>query len=313
MHYVVKYQYDKTYDTQIMQTLPATHGEYSDGDVVEAEMPAVTSIRGVVDGVEGTWTFGGWDESSKTVDKADVVFVGTWNFTPDGSHQKYTEFYKYDADYPTDVMATLPLSARMFENGTVVTPANPTESIVEGNVDGRIGVWKFNGWDEPQKIVNNAAVIFTGSWTFEPESSYLTNVTLKIVWIDNNDSAKIRPEKVYVQLYGDKEEVVGVDLVATQNYQAVLENLPARKDGVAIQYSVSEEVPEGYGLSLTSKYVEATSDTPGSIEFILTNTVKDQGIELPETGSMTAIWVGLCGMLLVLVGIIVFRPKRKHE
>ena len=78
-------------------------------------------------------------------------------------------------------------------------------------------------------------------------------------------------------------------------------------------YSVVQTTPDGYTLSLSVKYIESTLDKPGSIEFIMTNTIADQGIALPETGSMNAIWLMLGGMLLVGVGILVFRPKRKHE
>ena len=313
VYYKESYQYDKEYPEAIMATLPTRHGQYVDGDVVEAASPTETSIVGVQGNVDGTWTFGGWDESKKTINKADIVFIGTWNFTPKDSHQKYTEFYRYDKDYPDEVMATLPLSARMFENGTTVIPVNPTASLVEGEVDGQVGVWKFDGWDEPQKIVSNAAVIFVGSWTFEEEASYRTNVTLKTVWIDNNNASKLRPENIAVTLYADGEVMLNLNLAETQNYQAVFENLPAKKDGIDIVYSVSEDIPEGYALSLTSKYVASSIDEPGSIEFILTNTLVDQGIALPETGSMNALWITLGGMLLALIGLILFWPKRKHE
>lgn len=313
VYYTEVYQYDQVYTDQIMQTLPTRHGQYENGAVVEAEMPLVLSIPGVQNEVAGTWTFGGWDAAKKVVTDADVVFTGTWNFTPSGSSQKYTEFYKYDQDYPKEVMDTLPLSARMFENGAVVVPANPTASIVEGEVDGKIGVWKFNGWDEDQKIVNNAAVIFTGSWTFEAESSYLTSVTMKVVWIDDNNASGIRPDNVQVKLFADGEAVCDVTLLKEYDYQSIFENLPAKNNGVTVQYSVAETIPEGYALSLTCKCIDATIDQPGSVEFILTNTLQAQGIAIPETGSMNAIWMALWGMLLVAVGCILFWPKRKHE
>ncbi len=312
-YYAEHYEYDKEYPEDIMATLPTRHGKYLEGDEVEAATPSVTSITGTKDGVDGTWTFGGWDASKKVVGKEDITFIGTWSFTPSGSHQRYTEFYKYDMEYPPAVMTTLPLSARMFENGTVVIPANPTASLIEGELDGKIGVWKFNGWDEEQKIVNNAAVIFVGSWTFEPEASYLTDVKLSVVWIDDNNATGIRPESVPVKLLSDGEELLSVDLTSAQGYQAVFEGLPAKKDNVYIDYSVVQATPDGYTLSLSVKYVESTLDKPGSIEFIMTNTIADQGIALPETGSMNAIWLMLGGMLLVGVGILVFRPKRKHE
>ena len=157
VRYSVAYRYDQEYPTEVMQSLPHDLNEYDDGAVVTALEPVVTSIASVYNEQQGTWSFGGWDASEKTVAGADVIFTGTWSFTPNGSHQKYTEFYKYDQEYPAEVMATLPMSARMFENGAVVVPADPTASLVPGEVDGKVGVWKFNGWDEPQKIVSGAA------------------------------------------------------------------------------------------------------------------------------------------------------------
>ena len=155
--------------------------------------------------------------------------------------------------------------------------------------------------------------IFTGSWTFEEDSAYIVNITLKAVWLDDNNASNLRPDSVHVKLFGGSEKVLDVDLDSTQGYQAIFEGLPSKLDGVDIQYSVAEDVPDGYMLSLATKYVAATVDTPGSIEFILTNTLESQGIALPETGSMEAIWVTLGGMLLLGIGILVFRPKRKHE
>ena len=156
-------------------------------------------------------------------------------------------------------------------------------------------------------------MVFIGSWTFEAESSYVVNVTLKAVWLDDNNASGLRPEKVHVVLRDDSELALDVNLDNAQGYQAVFEGLPAKMDGVDIQYRVIEDVPDGYTLSLATKYVPATVDAPGSIEFILTNTLDAQGIALPETGSMDAIWVVLGGMLVLGLGILVFHPKRKYE
>ena len=43
--------------------------------------PAISETDKTVLVTDGKWTFDSWDENSKTVNKADVVFTGTWSYT----------------------------------------------------------------------------------------------------------------------------------------------------------------------------------------------------------------------------------------
>ena len=51
-----------------------------DGSVVTPTAPTQTTVADTEN--DGTWTFEGYDENSKTINKSDVTFEGKWKFTP---------------------------------------------------------------------------------------------------------------------------------------------------------------------------------------------------------------------------------------
>ena len=68
----------KTLPAEVEGYKPTDDAEYADGATVNAKEPTETSYEAE----DGTWTFTKWDANSKTIDGADIKFVGTWTFTP---------------------------------------------------------------------------------------------------------------------------------------------------------------------------------------------------------------------------------------
>ena len=89
---------------------------------------------------------------------------------------KYGVSYHYDGEYPEAVTATLPTDSEQYANGATVTAKAPLQTAVEITENGQTaGTWTFNGWDKESETVNNADVVFTGTWTYaaaEPETKY---------------------------------------------------------------------------------------------------------------------------------------------
>lgn len=78
----------------------------------------------------------------------------------------YTETYVYDQEYPEDIMATLPNRSDSYNIGATVYPAEPSATMLAGEMDGLPGTWSFNGWaPESVEIVDTDAA-FVGSWSF---------------------------------------------------------------------------------------------------------------------------------------------------
>ena len=68
----------KTLPAAIEGYKPTDDTEYADGVTVNAKQPTQTSYEDTEN--NGTWTFTSWDANSKTINKADVKFIGTWTF-----------------------------------------------------------------------------------------------------------------------------------------------------------------------------------------------------------------------------------------
>ena len=70
----------KTLPAAIEGYKPTDNTKYADGATVNAKEPTQTTYEDTTN--NGTWTFTKWDANSKTIDGADLKFVGTWTFTP---------------------------------------------------------------------------------------------------------------------------------------------------------------------------------------------------------------------------------------
>lgn len=98
--------------------------------------------------------------------------------------------------------------------------------------------------------------------------STVTSVRVTKIWDDAGDADRIRPNSVAVHLLNGNHEVDTLTLSAEDGWSGTFENLPT--DG---SYSVVEDVPEGYELSVSGSAAEG---------FVLTNSHTPEGPGEPE-------------------------------
>ena len=146
---------------------PTDDAEYADKATVNAKQPTETSYEAE----DGTWTFTSWDENSKTINGADVKFVGTWTFAEKEPEPqtKYKATYEFKSgtegkDLPAAINGYKPTDDAEYEDGATVNAQQPTQTSYEDTENN--GTWSFTSWDANSKTVNKADVEFVGTWTF---------------------------------------------------------------------------------------------------------------------------------------------------
>ena len=163
---------------------PTDASEYTDGAIVTAQQPTQTSYEDAEN--NGTWSFTKWDANSKTIDKADVKFIGTWTFAAKPK-TKYKATYEFKSgtegkELPTDKKFTdlLPKDATEYADGATVNAKEPTQTTYEDTENN--GTWTFTSWDADSKTIDGADVKFIGTWTFaakpEPKSDFSIKKTV---------------------------------------------------------------------------------------------------------------------------------------
>ncbi len=128
--------------------------------------------------------------------------------------------------------------------------------------------------------------------THEP---ILTDITVSKIWEDENDKDGLRPESITVHLFADGKEIDSAAIEADENgdWSHTFTGLPVYRDGKEIEYTVTEDVVEGYEAEIE--------------EFVICNRY------IPNTGdgSRTAGWASL--MALSVLGVAYLRRRREDE
>ena len=95
----------------------------------------------------------------------------------------------------------------------------------------------------------------------------LTDVTVTKIWEDGDDREGLRPESITVHLFANGEEIDSAAIEADENgdWSHTFTDLPMYRDGKEIEYTVTEDVVEGYeaeieGLVIRNRYVPQTGD-----------------------------------------------------
>ena len=144
--------------------LPNDAATYTNNQTVTALAP--TQVTYVDNDLDGVWTFQGYDAATKTVNKADVKFVGKWTF----KSNEYTVSYVSQSEtpgkaIPAGVDALLPTDpAKYIMNDTVTALAPAQTTFADADLD---GVWTFEGYDANTKVVGKDNVTFTAKWSFK--------------------------------------------------------------------------------------------------------------------------------------------------
>lgn len=146
----------------IVDMTPTDPANYTKGTEVPAKSEFEKTVKD--EDNDGTWTFKSYDHDKQTVEKSDIKFVGTWEFTPNTYPVEY-EFKSTDPkrELPKVVKDKLPKDDKTYITKTPVDAQKiPNDPVYDPELDID---WTFNKWDSPKKTVEREGIKFTGEWT----------------------------------------------------------------------------------------------------------------------------------------------------
>ena len=161
---------------------PSDSATYVNGASVSAQQPAQATYTDTVN--DGTWTFKGYDAASAVVNKADVEFVGKWEFK---ANPKNAEIYTPQVteetikvgDKPNLIdnvtnLSSLPAGTKVVD----ITPAGQIDTTKPGTYSGTVRVDYPDGSSTEVPVPVNvlpAPVIETYKVTYRFESATADN------------------------------------------------------------------------------------------------------------------------------------------
>ena len=146
----------------IVDMTPTDPAKYTRGTEVPAKSEFEKTVKD--EDNDGTWTFKSYDHDKQTVEKSDIKFVGTWEFTPNTYPVGY-EFKSTDPkrELPKVVKDKLPKDDKTYITKTPVDAQKiPNDPVYDPELDID---WTFNKWDSPKKTIEREGIKFTGEWT----------------------------------------------------------------------------------------------------------------------------------------------------
>lgn len=146
----------------IVDMTPTDPAKYTKGTEVPAKSEFEKTVKD--EDNDGTWTFKSYDHDKQTVEKSDIKFVGTWEFTPNTYPVGY-EFKSTDPkrELPKVVKDKLPKDDKTYITKTSVDAQKiPNDPVYDPELDID---WTFNKWDSPKKTIEREGIKFTGEWT----------------------------------------------------------------------------------------------------------------------------------------------------
>ena len=153
---------DKQLPKSIVDMTPTDPAKYTKGTEVPAKSEFEKTVKD--EDNDGTWTFKSYDHDKQTVEKSDIKFVGTWEFTPNTYPVGY-EFKSSDPkrELPKVVKDKLPKDDKTYITKTPVDAQKiPNDPVYDPELDID---WTFNKWDSPKKTIEREGIKFTGEWT----------------------------------------------------------------------------------------------------------------------------------------------------
>ena len=214
------------------------------------------------------------NDSSFTMPNSNVELVGYWikNTTEVSGEKTWNDADNQDGARPSEITVNL------LANGNPIQNKNVTAD--------QTGKWTYSFKDLPKYDNNGKEITYTvteddvAGYTakvsgYNIENSYTpgkTSVTVTKSWDDANNQDGKRPDSVKVQLYGDGNKVGNEVELTDGNWTYTWNNLPEKKAGKTIKYTVKEVgTADGY----TTSY---SDENPGNI--VITNK------HVPETTSV---------------------------
>ena len=249
--YKVTYEFvpedtSKTLPEGVTNQLPKEETGKANGDTVK---PSKSSFTDVTDGA-GTWSFKSWDADSKTINKADVKFIGTWTFaaTP---QTKYKATYEFKSGtegkaLPAAIEGYKPTDDAEYADGATVNAQQPTQTTYN-DTD---GTWTFTSWDKQTDTVKGADVKFEGTWTFaaKPDPEQKSDFTVTKT-VDKKEFEKAGDELKYTVTVKNTGEKKLTGLTITDTLVTLTED--------AFDLDVNEEKTFEYKYTVTEADVTA--------------------------------------------------------
>ncbi|WP_221763070.1 SHIRT domain-containing protein, partial [Streptococcus cristatus] len=172
----------KALPAAIAALAPSDSATYENGNTVSAKQPAQATYTDSVN--DGTWTFKGYDAASAVVNKADVEFVGKWEFkanptnaetyTPQVTEETIKVGETPDLTDNVTNLPSLPAGTKVVD----ITPAGQIDTTKPGTYSGTVRVDYPDGSSTEVPVPVNvlpAPVIETYKVTYRFESATVDN------------------------------------------------------------------------------------------------------------------------------------------
>ncbi|BDD43194.1 Cna B-type domain-containing protein [Streptococcus ruminantium] len=217
----------------------------------------------------------GYTTTVGTVENGNVTITNTYE--PSTTSIKVNKVWKDNNNQ--DGLRPTSITVNLLADGEVVK----TETITP-NADGD---WSHTFTDLPE-YKNGKKITYTVSeekvegYETKVEGTTITNThtpeTTEVAgtktWNDNNDQDGKRPKSITVNLLADGQPVASKIVTADDNWAYKFSNLPAKKNGAAITYTISEKAVADYtttydGYNITNSY------TPGETSVTATKVWED--------------------------------------
>lgn len=277
----------------IVDMTPTDPAKYTKG----AEVPAKSEFEKTVkdEDNDGTWTFKSYDHDKQTVEKSDIKFVGTWEFTPNTYPVGY-EFKSSDPkrELPKVVKDKLPKDDKTYITKTPVDAQKiPNDPVYDPELDID---WTFNKWDSPKKTIEREGIKFTGEWT-PKQREY--KVTYKFT---SGTPGKELPKEVTDLLpKDDKTYVTGAEVKSTKPTKTEV-----KVDGGTWKFK--EFPPE---LTIDKKDGEFAGEWVFEAD---PEPAKPATKPVPKTGDATTVAPAVGGIAAIMTSILAFFGiKRKSD
>lgn len=292
---------------EVMDLLPVDTQGYSNHEVVSTILPAQQKVT-----VEnGEWVFKGYDADTKTVQNANVSFIGTWVFEAN----RYPVSYRFVSltsglDLPEEVNILLPFDEKDYEDQMTVH----VKDLLQGQVKVPNGTWLFEGFDAQEKVVNHAGVEFVGTWKFVAENEENPVYYHGHYQFVSTDSQYNLPDVILSMLPNDRSDYRDgetVHAILPMGQKVVLAN----GTWTFLGYDASEKVVHGQDVTFVGRweYTPApTEKTPGKEKGQPTNktsaSTKTKRVNT-AVGSMMSLWTAF-GSLSAMLAVLLKRKKK---
>lgn len=292
---------------EVMDLLPVDAQGYSNHEVVSTILPVQQKVT-----VEnGEWVFKGYDADTKTVQNANVSFIGTWVFEAN----RYPVSYRFVSltsglDLPEEVNILLPFDEKNYEDQTTVH----VKDLLQRQVKVANGTWLFEGFDAQEKVVNHAGVEFVGTWKFVADNEENPVYYHGHYQFVSTDSQYNLPDVILSMLPNDRSDYRDgetVHAILPIGQKVVLAN----GTWTFLGYDAGEKVVHGQDVTFVGRweYTPApTEKTPGKEQGQPTNktsaSTKTKRVNT-AVGSMMSLWTAF-GSLSAMLAVLLKRKKK---